>query len=196
MIMEPTESDCFTDEFALCRYGLCTVPIRYECDNGGKAGCTCKCHNELAEDIRVCRTTPEPDEALIEAEIALSNKPTGAFLRIYTTNPIREEHLKEVIIEMQKEGSPAISCAYVGGEWYAIDGSHRLAAAKELGLKPFLFEHHLDERLPEGITAERKSTPIPIKTFGDAVTYYKEDAFYEFEEPIDISYAKVEEDSL
>jgi len=45
-------------------------------------------------------------------------------------------HLGEVIEEMRLLGRPEIRIVQYGGEFYALEGSHRLAAADYLGITP------------------------------------------------------------
>lgn len=50
------------------------------------------------------------------------------------------EHLAEVKSEMTKLGSPTIRAIWseVYGCWMAVEGCHRIRAAKELGLTPII----------------------------------------------------------
>ena len=45
--------------------------------------------------------------------------------------------LGEVVGEMRMLGRPEIQVVQYGGEFYALEGSHRLAAAHYLGIKPY-----------------------------------------------------------
>ena len=55
-------------------------------------------------------------------------------------NHYNEEHLEEVKKIMQKRGTPTIRCFWdeCNGIWFAVEGCHRLRAAKELGLIPVI----------------------------------------------------------
>lgn len=50
------------------------------------------------------------------------------------------QHLEEVKAEMTKRGAPVIRCIWSEhyGVWLAIEGCHRLRAAKQLGLTPII----------------------------------------------------------
>jgi hypothetical protein len=48
--------------------------------------------------------------------------------------------LEAIKSEMLTLGAPSVRCVEAGGEWYAIEGTHRLAAACELGLVPEIVE--------------------------------------------------------
>ena len=49
-----------------------------------------------------------------------------------------EQHLAEVKAEMEKRGTPTLRAIWseVYGMWMAVEGCHRIRAAKELGLTP------------------------------------------------------------
>ena len=52
----------------------------------------------------------------------------------------RPEHLVHVIAEMRRRGPPVLRACWDGeaGIWHAREGTHRLRAAKALGLAPIL----------------------------------------------------------
>lgn len=52
----------------------------------------------------------------------------------------RPAHLTHVIAEMQRRGAPRIKATWdhVSDTWYAHEGTHRLRAAKTLGLAPVI----------------------------------------------------------
>ena len=55
-------------------------------------------------------------------------------IRVYLVNGIDDELLEEVKAEMQVLGSPTIRVYDAQDYYYALEGSHRLTAAAELGL--------------------------------------------------------------
>jgi len=59
---------------------------------------------------------------------------------IITPNKINQAHLKAVKAEMLTLGAPAIRAIGNGEIYWAIEGSHRLVAAYELGLEPEIEE--------------------------------------------------------
>lgn len=59
-------------------------------------------------------------------------------LRIWAKHEPEPGHLRDVIEDMRELGAPTIRCVDWRGEYYALEGSHRLRAAFELGLEPFL----------------------------------------------------------
>jgi hypothetical protein len=65
-------------------------------------------------------------------------------MTIYAPHQPYTEHLEMVKAQMQTLGSPAIRAFWSGDAWYAIEGSHRLAAAHELGLEPEIIEVEYD----------------------------------------------------
>ena len=58
-----------------------------------------------------------------------------------------EEHLAEVIEEMKKLGAPKIRAVWMEcyDHWAALEGCHRIRAAKELGLTPEIIELDYDD---------------------------------------------------
>jgi hypothetical protein len=57
-------------------------------------------------------------------------------LRIWAKHEPEPSHLRDVVEDMKELGRPTIRCVELRGELYAIEGSHRLKAAFELGLVP------------------------------------------------------------
>ena len=60
-------------------------------------------------------------------------------MKIILPNKITESRLEGVRAEMKTLGAPVIQCFELEeGKYLATEGSHRLTAAKELGLTPIL----------------------------------------------------------
>ncbi len=57
-------------------------------------------------------------------------------MRIWAKHEPEPGHLRDVLEDMRRLGPPTIRCVRWRGELYAIEGSHRLKAAFELGLTP------------------------------------------------------------
>jgi len=55
-------------------------------------------------------------------------------------NHYNKEHLEHVKKIMLKRGTPVIRCFYdnINGIWFAVEGCHRLRAAKALNLTPIV----------------------------------------------------------
>lgn len=68
-------------------------------------------------------------------------------MQIIAINQPENAHLAEVISEMAELGTPTIKAVWmeVYGAWVALEGSHRIAAAKALGLTPEIEEVEYDE---------------------------------------------------
>lgn len=68
-------------------------------------------------------------------------------IRIIPINDTHPTHLKEVIDEMRKMGPPTIKAYYHNAydAWVALNGSHRISAAKILGLPIIIEEYDYDE---------------------------------------------------
>ena len=61
-------------------------------------------------------------------------------VKIIGVNSIDEAHLRGVIKDMRALGPPTIRVIRHQGTIYAIEGTHRLEAAKRLGLHPTIVE--------------------------------------------------------
>jgi hypothetical protein len=57
-------------------------------------------------------------------------------------NRANKEQLAKVMQEMQELGPPKIRAVWDGGAYVALEGSHRLLAAKKLGIDPEITEMH------------------------------------------------------
>jgi hypothetical protein len=66
---------------------------------------------------------------------------------IYMINDTHPSKLYEVKEAMQHHGPPQISVVDMGDHYMALEGSHRLMAAKELGLLPELTIHQRGDRI-------------------------------------------------
>jgi hypothetical protein len=66
------------------------------------------------------------------------SKQRGAY--IVAPNKIDPKHLEQVKKEMQELGPPVIRAYYDGEKYIALEGSHRLRAAKDLGITPEIQE--------------------------------------------------------
>lgn len=64
--------------------------------------------------------------------------------------PYEDGHLGEVIDDMKLAGPPTIRVVKFQDEFYALEGSHRLAAAHYLGLNPkVVIEESAADALPD-----------------------------------------------
>ncbi len=64
---------------------------------------------------------------------------------VYAIHKPEASHLAEVIEAMRELGAPTIEVVNCADYYQALEGSHRLAAAAELGLTPNLVIHEQDE---------------------------------------------------
>ena len=64
---------------------------------------------------------------------------------IYAIHRPEPEKLEAVVAEMRTRGAPALRVVDCGDHYEALEGSHRLAAAAQLGLEPILEVHDQDE---------------------------------------------------
>lgn len=67
---------------------------------------------------------------------------------IYAIHGVDDDHLAEVVAEMRRLGAPTIRVVDCGDHYQALEGSHRLAAAAELGLVPNLDVLEQDDLVP------------------------------------------------
>lgn len=65
-------------------------------------------------------------------------------IQVVAINEIDREHLEAVIESMRTQGAPTIRAWWSGEQYYALEGSHRLAAAAALGLTPAVIELDAD----------------------------------------------------
>jgi hypothetical protein len=66
---------------------------------------------------------------------------------IYAIHAPEADKLAQVIEQMRSLGAPTIEVVDCGDFYMALEGSHRLAAAAELGLAPILLIHAQDDML-------------------------------------------------
>lgn len=66
---------------------------------------------------------------------------------VYAIHAPTVDHLAEVKAEMIVRGAPTIEVVDCGDYYMALEGSHRLAAAADLGLTPELTIHEYDDML-------------------------------------------------
>ena len=79
---------------------------------------------------------------------------------IYTINPVTPSHFEAVKKQMIELGTPTIRAVWCGDHYKAVEGSHRLFAAQELGMDVEIIEveendiiaHDIDD-LPKLATA-------------------------------------------
>ena len=67
-----------------------------------------------------------------------------------------EKHLEEVKTEMIKLGAPVIKAVWMEcyGHYAALEGCHRIRAAKDLGLTPEIEEVEYSDELVDGMDGE------------------------------------------
>jgi len=68
-------------------------------------------------------------------------------MMIYTIHAPFPERLEEVKAEMLRLGAPKIRVVHCGDHYQALEGSHRIAAAHALGLKPELVVYEQDDEI-------------------------------------------------
>lgn len=85
------------------------------------------------------------------------------------------KHYADVKEYMTKNGAPIIRVCDNGNGIYALEGSHRIAAAYELGIMPIFEEVEADEIFENDIEND------DIKTAGD-ICAYSDQIIYDFEE--------------
>lgn len=107
-------------------------------------------------------------------------------MQIIAPNPVDQEHLEQVIADMQAMGAPVIRAVWIElyGMWAAIEGSHRLAAAQELGLAPEIIpvptdtDDDLDVRIDS--LADDYQDNDTVGDFIDGVGYRHHSPIYTF----------------
>lgn len=73
-----------------------------------------------------------------------------------------EKHMAEVMVEMENLGSPTIRAIWsdLYGMWLAVEGCHRIRAAKELGLEPIIEDISNDETVAIEIDGENAEVSV------------------------------------
>lgn len=71
----------------------------------------------------------------------------GSMITVYAIHDIDAEKLSGVVSEMRLLGAPTIEVVDCGDHCMALEGSHRLAAAVQLGLTPDMIIHEQDDVL-------------------------------------------------
>lgn len=77
---------------------------------------------------------------------------------IIAPNKVIAARLDRVLAKMQDLGAPTIKAYWDGEKYWAVEGSHRLAAAKILGLTPVIEEVNIDDEIEhdiEGVDSNR-----------------------------------------
>jgi hypothetical protein len=64
---------------------------------------------------------------------------------IYAIHAPEADRLDDVIEQMKALGAPTIEVVDCGDHYMALEGSHRLAAARELGIAPILVVHEQED---------------------------------------------------
>jgi hypothetical protein len=95
---------------------------------------------------------------------------------IYPLHKPLPEHLSEVKEKMTQIGSPVIRVIDLGeGEYFALQGVHRLNSAKELGIRPILKKHSYETLKNVDVTEPKWSDiDMPGYTFGQLVDRMRE----------------------
>ena len=66
-------------------------------------------------------------------------------MTIYTMHNTDAGNLVDVVRKMETRGAPTIKAVFDGEAYYALEGSHRIAAAKILGLIPIIAKMEPEE---------------------------------------------------
>jgi len=99
-------------------------------------------------------------------------------MKIFTPNKPCPKHLQKVKEDVLKYGIPVIRVVQRGDEYIAIEGSHRCAACKELGIVPKIQVISESEYLEDGGV----SGDIPLATAGWIADIFSEgeQGYFEF----------------
>ncbi len=100
-------------------------------------------------------------------------------IRIFAKHPpYKDGHLGEVALDMVHHGSPTIRVMKFEDEYFAIEGSHRLFLAHELGLVPKILILESDNKDNEDVDNfyRKIRTTLPVYEF-DHVLVLEEKTF-------------------
>lgn len=95
---------------------------------------------------------------------------------VYIINKTQEEHLARVKAEMMKLGAPTIRVYNTGDCYIALEGSHRIVAAAELGLTPEWIEMDENDEMEHDIydvDGNRVSDLLEYIGFGSDVVKFE-----------------------
>ena len=75
-----------------------------------------------------------------------------------------EDHLAQVIEEMKQLGAPKIHAVWMDcyGHWAALEGCHRIRAAKALGLTPEIIEVEYSDEMASTVPGYDGDEDYPI----------------------------------
>lgn len=71
----------------------------------------------------------------------------SARVTLCAPHPPDAYHLRRVIEFMARSGAPVIRAVWMGAHWQAIEGSHRIAAARRLNLLPQIVQLQPSDRV-------------------------------------------------
>lgn len=82
-------------------------------------------------------------------------------MNIILINQADSEHLNEVKAEMKEMGAPSIKAVWMEcwGSWVALEGSHRITAAADLGLTITIEEIEYSDKAVVDITGDPDLDP-------------------------------------
>lgn len=85
---------------------------------------------------------------------------------IRAPHPPYPAKLREVVKQMRELGPPRLHAYWRDGTWHALEGSHRTAAAHQLGLTPII----LPVRLRDSI--DHDTVDVPSRRVKNLLAYY------------------------
>jgi hypothetical protein len=105
-------------------------------------------------------------------------------MRVIVPNLPDQYHLAFIMEEMRKYGTPQIRAIWSNGMWYAAEGSHRIVAAKRLGLMPVIIDI-----TGEGATVQRNGveTSMSAGELQEWLTSDLQAPIYDFNEQADVT---------
>jgi hypothetical protein len=170
----------------LCVYYECLSPDRGECEQLKQAACTCDCHDEteIPTEEEVIQQLAEEEEREIEQARAMEEG--GGKVRIYALHPTDPDKLEEITEKVKELGEPRIQVVHIGADIFALEGSHRLAAASKLGLKPILCSLPLEAALATDIEViSANGVPLHLTSIGEISSFLNALTFFDFLEPVE-----------
>lgn len=92
-------------------------------------------------------------------------------MNLITLHKADDAKVISVINEMRTRGAPTLRAVDMGDDvWVALEGTHRICAAKGLGLTPIITPiAYGDDELPEDIQDEVEEYGVTIEDFVDSV---------------------------
>lgn len=101
-------------------------------------------------------------------------------MTVVSLHGVNAVRLAEVVAEMRRLGPPTVRCVEVAGVLYAVEGTHRLAAAQALGVEPEMMVLDRAGAVPDDLDIEDIPAGSPLQDLIDYVASGDHGPVYSF----------------